>query len=138
MGLSKSGRVLCNIPCGCGQVWGGELHTQLVSSSHSQPQSLDSLCCLHNKVQSSWPDLMAFCHLALLLSPVSPPLSMNRMILLILLGHSPSFPPPDIASCFLLILWYPFPNVLPLRSPLSSKGQVQDHLSGRLGILPIS
>lgn len=90
-----------------------------------------TLCCLHNKVQSPQPDLKAFCHLALSTSPVSPPLSTNHMILLILLGYSPSFPPPDVASCCLLILWYPFSNVLPLRSPLSSKGQVQDHLPGR-------
>lgn len=78
-------------------------------------------CCLHNKVHSPWPDLEAFCHVAPLTSPASPSPSINHMIHLLLLRHSPSFLPPDYC---LLILGYPFPNVLPLRSSLSSKGQV--------------
>ena len=81
------------------------------------------LCCLQNKVQSPQPDLKAFCYLALLISLVSPPLSTNHMILLILLGHSPSFPPPDIASCCFRIQWYTFLSVLPLEIATVLQGQ---------------
>lgn len=116
----------------CGQVWTGKLHPSWSPLSKASPSPL-ALCCLHNEVHSPRPDLMAFCHLAPLTSPASPPPSTNHMIHVLLLGHGPSFMPPDFASCCLSIPGYPFPNVVPLRSCLFSKGEVQYHLPRRWG-----
>ena len=63
-------------------------------------------CCLHSEVHSPWLGPKAFCRMAPLTSPASPPppTNPNHVTHLLLLGCSTSFLSPDFALCCLFTL----------------------------------